>query len=325
MILTSTVTPVNGIYKGAVGVQFDPLELSFATAYGEPQIDLTGTFTYTPSVVTPDPTPLALSTSGDYGTVPVAGSVTYNPGTLGDEYVGSGTFNAGATVTPGFFRRNAEVIGDFQFTARLDNAAGYLANPAASNGFIIGLGVFTSDGAGAPGLVAGFGGHLSALEIQLRSRSAQDGALARIAGSTRTNPNGIYLKLVRVSSNITASYSLDNGVSYTSLGTVSISQLAVRVGVFVSSGQGTAATAVFTSTLLQPTPVTPTGTFTIAGGPVLVAMRSSAPHNFQLDSRLDFDAAAKVAGWNAGIRARCSAAKSTLLANANPTTGVVAG
>jgi hypothetical protein len=322
MIITKDIVLVNRVARAAVSIELTPYESRFVAAYGEPQIDLRGAFNYVPSAQQPATAPglIALSSVVDLGTVPVAGTSTANAG-LGAgtlEVSGSGTFTTNVEDNPGCFVNAPTVNGDWEFVARLDTAVG-VVNPAAANGFVIGLALFTSPGEDAAGITLGWGGHNGPYEISLRQRIHNHGSLARVAGVTRTNPNGITLKLKRVSTQIFAFYSLNNGATFTALGDALIMTAAsLRVGLFVSSGLSTAASTIFSKISLTEASAPAAGTFIVTGGPELVMLRSNAPHRFEISTALDSDALAKVRGWADGIANRCEAAKTALLGNAEP-------
>ncbi len=316
MIITKTIEAQAGVYKGSVAVEVDPVETSYFTAYGEPRIDRVGTFAYVPTV---PQTSLAIPlTAGDIGTVAVAGSVNFNPGLAGYELTASGVFPATVSANPGMFHQNAQVIGDWEFMFRIDHVQGFI-DPVATDGFMLGIGVFTAPGDAAPGLLFGWGGSQSALGIQYRRRTTEGGAMPSVATFARTNPHGILLRAARVSENITLSYSLDNGLTFTQLAVATIALPGVAVGLFFNSGQATAGYAIVTQLSFQTLPSTAPNTFVLAGGPVLVPVRSSSPHQFSLDSAVDADARAKVTGWTTEIASRITTAKQALLTKPSPT------
>lgn len=315
MIISKTITPTNGVYAAAVGVEVDPLETAYFKAYGEPTIDLAGTFTYVPSTNAPPPSPFELNTATDIGAPPVAGSHAFNGGLNADEYTASGAIAADLLSNPGFFRRCEEVIGDWEFVTRLDN----LEDPAADS-FICGMAVLNGDSATSPGVFFGWGaGPGDALEIQLRQRLSTGAVLNRLAGVAKANPRGIWLKIKRESEVLTASYSVDNGANFVVLGTATLTTLSVRVGIFVNNGLAITSLATFSGTSLMPVQELASNEFIVQGGPILAAMRAAAPHRFSMDSRIDPEAKAKVTGWADGIISRLQSAKTTLMAKPNPT------
>jgi hypothetical protein len=318
VIITRTNSVKNNVYSTDLAVELNPLETAYVVAYGEPRVDLAGTINYHRVI---DPTAqLPLNTETDIGTVPVAGSVVANAG-LGDgayEVTASGTLATGLTANPGFFKGNNEVVGDFRITMRLDDAYGYV-DPAAVNGFVMGLVAMEDLNGDDPAVIFGWGGDHSATKILLWQRVATAGALAEIALAARANPRGLSFAMSRIGNLITGQYSVDNGANWITLGTATVTKQALMVGVLFSSGELTAASVVITGLKLVNSGVVPTDTFTIGGGPSLAYVRSQSPHHFQLDKNIDVEAKEKVAGWGDTITGRIQSAISTLLLNENPT------
>jgi len=319
MIVRKTLSVKNSVHSAAVEVELDSLEMSYVQAYGEPKIDLAGAIPFTPSSPSSPSGELELGTSTDIGTVPASGSATFNEGIEAYEVLGSGTFDTNLTTHPGFFFGNAEVIGDFRIRTRLDHADDHLADPSSSDGFSIGLGIFQGDEVDDAGVLFGWGGNHNPLGINLWHR-ATDGANASLVNSVaRSSPNGIFFEVVRESDTLTFRYSTDNGDSWATIGTVTITQQALRVGIFVNSGVASNAFAIMSNVELVSLPTEEVNSFTISNGPDLVLIRSQAPHDFQLDGKTDSEAEAKVAGWAAEIIDRLKTAKTDLLTEANPT------
>ena len=319
MIVRKTLSVKNSVHKASIEVELDSLEMSYVQAHGEPKVDLAGAIPFTPSTPSTPSGTLSFDIEGDIGTVPVAGSSSFNAGLDAYELNGSGTFNNGRTNHPGFFKAKQEVIGDFRIRARLDHAHDYLADPSAADGFLIGLGVFLDDDVDAAGVIFGWGGHQSPLGINLWHRAAAAGAFSTVNSVARSSPNGIYFEIVRDSDSLTFKYSTDNGESWATIGTVTITQQTLRVGLFLNSGVAAAAFAIMSNVELVSLPTEEVNSFTIANGPDLVLLRSQAPHEFQLDGKVDSEAEAKVIGWSAEIETRLKTAKDTLLTKANPT------
>lgn len=319
MIVRKTLSVKNSVHKASIEVELDSLEMSYIQAHGEPKVDLAGIIPFTPSTPSTPSGALSFDIEGDIGSVPEAGSSSFNDGLDAYELNGSGTFPTARTSHPGFFKAKQEVIGDFRLRARLDHASGHLADPSASDGFLIGLGIFLDDAAGAPGAILGWGGHNSALGINLWQRTVLDAAFSTINSVARTSPNGIYFEVVRDSDSLTFKYSTDNGDSWATIGTITITQQTLRVGLFINSGVATTAFAILSNVELVSLPTEEVNSFTILNGPDLVLLRSQSPHEFQLDGKTDGEAEAKVEGWSEEIEDRLKAAKDTLLTKANPT------
>lgn len=315
MILTKTINALAGVYTASVSVTVDPLETDYFSTYGEPRVDLAGTFTYIPEV--PQVSLAIALTPGDIGTVTVPGTVSYNAGLAGYELTASGQFTSGVANNPGLFYRNDQVIGDWQFVMRIDHVQDVVA-PNASNGMLIGIGCFTGAGDQAPGFIFGWGGSQEAPAIEVRQRTTQGGNLTKVAGIARASSHGILLKAVRTSDNVALSYSLDNGVTYTTLTTVTIALAGVVTGLFFNSGLTTAGYAIVTQLSFQTLPASAPNSFVITGSPQLAYLRSNSPHEFSLNSALDADAKAKVIGWADGIVSRITAAKTQLMARPSP-------
>jgi hypothetical protein len=315
MIITKSIEPVAGSFKASVSVEVDPVETSYFTAYGEPRVDRVGSFPYVPEV--PQQTLAIPLTPSDLGTVAIPGSVSLNLGLAGYELTATGVFPATVTANPGLFYSNGQVIGDWQFVMRIDHVQGNI-DPVATDGFMLGMGVFTAPGESAPGLLFGWGGSQSPLGIHFRQRTTEGGAMPTTTAVARPSSHGVLLKATRVSEVITMSYSLNNGLTYTQLGTATIALPGVSVGLFFNSGQATAAYAIVTQLSFETLPATAPNTFVISGGPVLSLIRSNSPHQFSLDSAIDADAKAKVTGWANEMASRITTAKQALLMKPSP-------
>ncbi|MDZ4864472.1 MAG: hypothetical protein SGJ01_13630 [Gemmatimonadota bacterium] len=322
MIVKKIPTLVNGVYSMQLDVELDAVETAYARAYGEPKVDVAGVIAYTPSGAIA-PGQLTVATEENLGTVPVAGVATAAPGFGSNAYelTASGTFPTALTSNPGFFKGNAEVIGDFEIKVKLIHAE-YVTDPAAADGFLRGLAVMEDNEVDDPAVLFGWGGHQSVLKLSLRQRTVKGAALSEAAQVARTAGNGIFFRLTRIGNVLTARYSYDNGTVWAVLGAVSLVKQAVRVGLFFNSGRGASDLNLISDLSLVNTASVSAGQFTIGGNPDLRSMRAQSPHEFSLDSRLDSEALLKVTGWAATITSRLQAAKATLLTNPNPSTVV---
>jgi hypothetical protein len=148
--------------------------------------------------------------------------------------------------------------------------------------------------------------------------------MAEVAGVNIASVSGLRLLVVRADASLTYKYSTDNGITYTTLGTSTVTASSVRAGLFANSGLSTLATVLVDEYVITSSPSN-VSSFTIAGGPNLRYIRSQAPHTFRLDGKVDPDAKAKVRGWVAEVVRRISVAKTALLANQDPAASGVDG
>lgn len=320
--VTTQLNVSNLVYKGTVAVEFDSLDSSYAVAYGEPKVDLSGSIPFIPPSPQQPPGQIELSLETDLGTVPVAGSATEVAGLGGDlEVVGSGTFPTALDDTNAFFKHAEEVVGDFEMKTRIDAAWGGLitngTDPATVDGFRIGLALYDGDESDDPSVILGWGSHNSAFNIALWERANKGGAYNEVNTVAKSSPSGIWLRFTRESAALTCEYSLDNGETWATIGAVTLSKQVYRVGLIVSSGDTTAVTAQFSGTSLTNTPVEDVNSFTIEGSNQ-VYLRSQSPHTFSLDGKVDPLAEHKVIGWMEEIKNRISTAMTDLRTNPNP-------
>jgi hypothetical protein len=233
----------------------------------------------------------------------------------------SGALAGDGLTNQGSFSYAPEVIGDFEFVACL------AATTAGAADSFIGIGAFLGSGDTAAGMLFGWG-NLSTKRLSLRQRLTDSTAMTEVAMSALADATGLSLKLVRVGNTLTASWSV-NGTVWNALGAVTITQQALRVGLFGNSGGATLASSVFQSLSFSNTLASTQTTFTIAGSPDLHFIRTESPHAFSLDSAIEPEAHAKVKAWGETVSGRLSVAKDTLMANQNPnvsdTTEIVEG
>lgn len=320
MIAKTKLQIVNSVYQASVAVELDAVDTKYVAAYGEPRVDVAGVIPYVSDLATPQ-TALAFDTAQDIGTVPVAGSNALLPavGVRGYSISGSGTFltNTAIVTNAGYFKGKLEVIGDFEIRVQLLSAPD-VPDASIADGYGIGLGVFDSLAtAGEPVTLLTWGAHRGAPRISHRRRTTAGGSLTEVAGVAQASVTGVYLRIQRVSGVMTAAYSLNAGSTWTSLGTSTSALESVSVGFFVNSGDSGAQVATVTDLLLQTLPDEVTE-FTIKGSPNLRYIRSQSPHTFQLDSKVDPDAEAKVKGWISEITERLTDAKDVLFTNEDP-------
>jgi hypothetical protein len=252
------------------------------------------------------------------GTVTTA-TVTANAGLGANAYEmeASGAFGAGYVSTSGVFRRNTEVVGDFGVQVRLADVDAFDPNPG--DGFLVGLASMDSVADDAPSVLFGWGRDATTFGIYLRQRLTAGGACSVVATAAVANPRGVSLRMIRVGSVVTASYSLDAGATWIVVGTVSLARTTQTVGLFGNSGAtGTATQGVLTHATLSNSATGPVNEFTILGGPDLVYVRSNSPHRLSLDGKTDPNAQAKVDGWAAEMKTRMSTAMAALMANPVP-------
>lgn len=324
MNITTTNTVANSVYKTSIGVELSPLEDQYVKSYGEPMISLTGLFPYTPSEPQAAPGQIELDLTTDIGSPGVPTIVNVNEGLGGAIELGAqGTFVTALTDTVGGFHGASEVVGDFEFVARLDGVDGGFPStgndPSANDGFRLGLMLWDGDESDDPSIILGWGSHNSAYNIALWNRANKGGAYSEVNSVAKPSPAGIYLRLTRVSATLTAAYSLDNGETWATLGVATVSKQTYRIGLFANSGDVTPIVATFSNVSLTNTPVEDVNSFTITGTKQ-VLIRGSQPHTFMLDGKIDSQASEKVAGWAAEIKDRLTTAIQDLLAdNDNPT------
>lgn len=320
MIINTTKTVVGNSYKASLDVELTSLEKEYVEAYGEPKIDLRGTFSFSPASPQQAPGQIELGATADLGTPPVAGSATEEGGlgTGGLIVKGSGILPAALTDTIGTYHYAPEVISDFEFKATLltvnDTLYDTATDPATVDGFRVGLALFAGDQSDDPSIILGWGSHNSVYNIALWQRSAAGGAYSEIASIAQASPHGLTFRLTRTSANLQAEYSLDGGAVWNTLGNVTLTLQTYRAGLLVGSGTADLATALFNGVSLTQTPVEDVNAFTIAGSEQ-VFMWSQSPHTFSLDGGVDPEAESKIEGWAAGIVSRLTAAKTDLIDN----------
>jgi hypothetical protein len=320
MITKHSLTVQNLVYAGTVTTELDSVEMAYVQAYGEPRIDLNGMIPYTPPAPDAPPGGITLDSETDVGTPPVSGESDDNPG-LGDALVvkGSGVFPNLLDDTVGFFKFAEEVVGDFQFTTRLDFFNGGLfeedgADPTVVDGFRTGLMLQRGTNSNGPAILLGWGSHNSAYNLALWHRPTEGGAFTEVNVVSRDNPSGIYLRLTRTGITLVAEYSTDNAKTWNILGSTTVQYQSYRAGLFINSGTTELADATFTNTLLTNDPEQVEYEFEIKGER-RVYVRSNSPHTFQVDGKVDSEAHAKVNGWLQEISKRSGDAIRDLLAN----------
>lgn len=321
MIIRTSLSVLNQVHKASLTVEANSRELSYIRAYGEPLISLTGTIPYTPEG-TPTPEPqIDLDTDADIGSPPVAGSATINAGIDGLEVRGSGVFPTSLNDTIGFVHYALEVTGDFELTARLvsfsGGAYGAGEDPTLQDGFLAGLWMANAADSDAAGYLFGWGAHNSAYKIAFWRRATLGTGYSEVASLARPNPVGILLKLVRTDTSLTASYSVNEGETWTAIGATTIEGDTWRAGLFVNSGKTTEALALFDRVSLSPTAGASDDTFFISGTRQAY-IRTNAPHEYTLDAKTVDEAKAKIAGWATTIADRIEAAKVALMLNPVP-------
>jgi hypothetical protein len=326
MIIRTTKSVTNKVYSATLSVEFSTLETEFAKAYGEPKIDLNGQIPFSPTAPALPPGQITLSAEADMGTVPVSGGANWNDGLDAWEVVGSGTFPNLLDDTVGFYKHAEEVVGDFEFVARLDHVGGGSFDagddPTLKDGFRVGLMLSYGDDTDGPQVILGWGAHNSGYNMALWHRPTAGTAFSVVNEISRSSPNGLYFRLTRTSLTLLAEYSLDNGDTWNTIGSTTLDRQAWRVGLFANSGNSDAVEAIMSNVSLTQTPVEDVNVFTI-GGENRVLMRSQSPHTFKLDGKLDTEAENKVDGWAAEIKDRLIQAKSDLFAqNDNPTADI---
>lgn len=322
MLISIKKTVSNKLHTAQVSVTSDALENEYFTAYGEPRINLAGEIPFTPETPSLPPGQIALNTELDLGSPDEAGSATELAALEALEIEGCGKFPTGLTSTVGFFKHAREVVGDFEMRARIDDIDGGLiesaVDPATVDGFRVGLAMLDGSAADDPGIIFGWGSHHSVRNLVLWHRTAKGGAYSIVNSVVRSDFRGLFLRLVRNSLTLSAYYSINNGSTWTLLGTTTLTVQSYRVGIFVNSGiEDELTTAVISNLTLTALPVEDGNVFTIEGGPLLAYMRSEAPHVFSLDGKTDPEAENKVAGWAAEIKTRLTTAKNDLFSD-NP-------
>lgn len=318
MLVSKSVSVVNNLWTASVGVTFTALEADYAKAYGEPIIERNGVIPFTPGEEIEAPEQLPLDQTTDLEAPLTPGTFAPVSGAEGVRLTGAGEWSR-TLLAQGFWAYNDEVIGDFQFVARLEALFGQ-ANPAAVDGFSVGLLLKRSDADASDAIILGYGGHGAPAVIELLEREESDPVGYSLVNETAfpAVPMGILFRMTRTSASLLAEYSIDNGATWGVAGTVTMAGQTWKAGLFVSSGDVTAvATALFTNLSLSAHPVPPQGTFTIAGENRAL-MRSQAPHVLSLNGNLDTEAEAKVRGWADEIKARLVTAKAALFASPNP-------
>jgi len=323
MLIQTTKSVANSVRRASIAVDLTSLEQSYCDAYGEPQIDLNGTITYVPSSEQTPPDQIPMAVNEDIDTPPLAGSAANDSGLGLNGLVlkGSGVFPHALDSDVGFLHYALEVTSDFECKANLLSVHGGLAtsgtDPSTVDGFRAGIAVRFGADDDAPGLIFGWGSHNTAFNVALWQRTVAGAAYTIVNQVARSTPYGVFLRLTRTSLDCKAEYSFDNGTTWVTLATVTLSQQTYRVGLFVNSGTTGLATALFNQVSLTPEPSGNPQTFTIAGTK-MVYIASQSPHTFAQDGKTDPQAEAKVAGWATTIQARLAAAKTTLLLNPQP-------
>lgn len=318
MIVTTTTSVVNAVQAVSLGVEVDTLEFAYINAYGEPQIDLAGLITYVPDGTAPEPTPIPFDFDDDVGTVPVGGGSTWVESLGAWELTGSGIVPVGANNWPGYLKGTREVTGDFQIECQLLAISG-VATGAPPPGFRVGLVMWDGNASDDPGYLFGWGSPGDAIcNLSLLERELSGGASTVINSVVMSTGRGLSLRLRREDDTLTAWYSDDNQETWIEFASVTLTTTTFKMGLFVDSGLSTLATAAFGKVqFVVPAPAV-TDTYTIAGGPRLVYIRSQAPHEFQIDGNMDPEARTKVAGWGTTIKDRLEVAKNALMARPNP-------
>jgi hypothetical protein len=321
MIIRTQKTVQNFTFTGQVDVEFSTLETAYAKAYGEPSIDLNGTIPYQASAVAPNQVPFDYSANIGQTPPPAGGSMTAVAGTGGHLLNGSGTFSTALTDTIGFFSGAEELVGDFELKARIDYVDGGLfdtaTDPTTVDGFRVGLLIQYGNDSNGPSVLFGWGAHNSPYNLVLWNRTSTGGGYVSAGSVALADPTGLYLRLSRSATTLTASYSTDNGVTWSTLGTVPLAGAAYRVGLFMNSGTPNLATALLSGRSLVRTADSGTGEFAIQGSKYAL-IRSQSPHIFKLDGRVDPEAEAKVLGWIEEVKTRLTTAKNDLMANGSP-------
>jgi hypothetical protein len=312
MIITAKPTLKNYVYSTSLAVELNPKETAYAEAYGEPKIDRAGTITFERTVAPATPADLNTNSvmGAGVGTFVLAGGL----GVGGLAGSAAGTFT-GAEAN-GVLRRDVEVVGDFTLATRLADVYEFSAGR-----FLVGLASLDGIAPDTPGVFFGWGSDGVTPGVHLWQRGVTGGSLTAIGSFAAPSPRGVSLRLSRLGSVLTAAYSLDAGVTWATMGTATLALQAQTVGVFANSAHAaTPAEAVLTDTYITNSGVAPTNTFVIQGGPDLGAVRSSSPHTFYLDGKIDPEAEAKVEGWQTTVVGRLQAAMAELMAKPAPGT-----
>ena len=310
MLIKRSLTTALGVVTSTVEVQLDPLETQYAAAYAEPKIDRAGVFNFQPGHTTV--AQIDLSTVADLSTPTVLGLLSLVTGLPQRSYMlqASGALAGDGLTNQGSFAFAPEVIGDFEFVACL------AATAVGAADSIIGIGVFQGALNTSAGALFGWG-NLGTKRITLRQRPTDGTAMTETAMTALADASGLALKLIRSGNTLTASWSVD-GDTWNALGSITITQQALRVGLFGNSGGASLASSVFQSLSLSNVLSATQTSFTIAGSPDLHFIRSESPHKFSLDGAIEPEAHAKVKAWGETISGRLSSAKDTLMGNTNP-------
>lgn len=319
MLLTTTITALNNTYTASVQVDFDALETSYATAYGEPYIDVAGNIPYVSSAAPAGA--ISLNTGLDIGTPFSAGSDKVNPGlgTGGWEMTGYGSAPVNELSLVGHFRGNAGVTTDFTLVGRLDSFTVPLPIGGTET-FLNGLYIADGLATGSACMFIGWAAVQGSLVLSAYQRAADNSALTLIASAPAvTDQTGVTFQIARTSGTVVLSYSLDNGTTWNTLGSpITFNPTATAAGLFLNNAKSvsaSAATAVWANVALASG-----GTInTMAlGGPNQRLMRSQSPHQLSLSTVTDPQAVGKLQGWIAAIKSRLTAAKVTMMSNPNP-------
>lgn len=319
MIVKTQHSVVNRVYQASLLVDFDAQEARYSKAYGEPSVNVAGEIPYDAGDP-PPPQDLVFDLEQDIGPAAVGGTAVYNSASQNWEIEAAGVLGVDQATVTGFHKGYKDVIADVILETQLD-FIDELPVEGMAGDYLVGFCVLP--GTDAANDLAGifFGwGELGGVR-GIWAFEKDKGGTGTVLGSLvpRSQPNGVYLRMVRVSADLTLSYSLNNGQTWSVLSTAELDAAAPRMGLFTSSGDNDAVVnALFSKIRSQTLPVPTPGTFVIQGGPTYELIRSMSPHVFQLDGKTDPEAQAKVHGWAAEIRSRIEVAKDELLANPDP-------